>query len=179
MFLRYYCELPEPYEAIAPRLLHAPETWLPGLATRANRRGELLLTEVGFALGRYRVGKRVKMRFRVPLRTPGRTVLPLTWIATGPQALFPVFEGELEVGALGARRTQLVISVNYRPPLGALGHTVDRFALHRFAEATIKDFLDQTGEALRARSSGTGSRAEPPEPAVVPAEVTTPRRAAR
>jgi hypothetical protein len=153
VFLRYYCELPEPYEAIEPLLLNAPETWLPGLATRANHRGELLQGEIGFGRGRYRVGKRVEMRFRAPLRTPGRTVLPMTWTATGPLALFPVFEGELELGALGARRTQLVISVNYLPPLGAVGQTVDRFALHRLAEATIKDFLDQTGDTLRAAAA--------------------------
>ncbi|MHB8394245.1 MAG: hypothetical protein ACYDC5_07030 [Candidatus Dormibacteria bacterium] len=134
---------------IEPRLIDHPEAWLPGLATRANRRGELLLAEVGFDLGHYRVGKQVEMCFRAPLRTPGRTVLPLSWVATGPQALFPAFDGELELGALGRRCTQLVISVNYRPPLGAVGRTVDRMALHRFAEATIKDFLDRTGEALR------------------------------
>ncbi|MHB1526380.1 MAG: hypothetical protein ACYCZN_08890 [Candidatus Dormibacteria bacterium] len=160
MFLRYYCELPEAYEMIEPWLLDAPETWLPGLATSANRRGELLLTEVGFELGRYRVGKRVEMRFRPPLRTPGRTVLPMTWLATGPQALFPIFEGELELGALGSRCTQLVISVNYRPPLGSIGHTVDRFALHRFAEATIKDFLDRTGEALRLAAAAVPETAD-------------------
>ena len=162
MFLRYYCELPEAYDMIEPRLLDAPESWLPGLATNANRRGELLLTEVGFDLGRYRVGKRVEMRFRPPLRTPGRTVRPMTWLVTGPQALFPVFEGELEVAALGSQCTQLVINVNYRPPLGAVGHTVDRFALHRFAEATIKDFLDRTGDALRLAACGArGTQAVP------------------
>lgn len=149
MFLRYYCELPDAYEMVESRLLDAPEKWLPGLATSANRRGELLLTEVGFDLGRHRVSKRAEMRFRPPLRTPGRTVLPMTWLATGPQALFPAFEGELEVAALGSQCTQLVISVNYRTPLGVVGHTVDRFAMHRVAEATVKDFLDRTGDALR------------------------------
>ncbi len=149
MFLRYYCELAEPFERIEPRLLEAPERWLPGLATSANRRGELLLAAVGFELGRYRVGKQVAISFGAPLRTPGRTALPLTWRVTGPQALFPRFEGELEVAALGAECTQLVINLTYRPPLGPVGLTVDRFLLHRVAEATIKDFLDRTGEALR------------------------------
>jgi len=149
MFLRYYCELAEAFERVEPRLLQAPERWLPGLATSANRRGELLLAAVGFELGRYRVGKEVAMSFGEPLAAAGRTVLPMTWRVTGPQALFPQFEGELEVAALGAHCTQLVISVNYRPPLGPVGLTVDRFVLHRVAEATIKDFLDRTGDALR------------------------------
>ena len=162
MFLRYYCELPDAYESLEPGLLDAPEAWLPGLATRANRRGELLLADVGFELGGYRVGKRVQMRFGAPLRGPGRTVLPMTWLATGPQSLFPVFDGELELGAMGTRCTQLVISVNYRPPLGPVGHTVDRFALHRFAEATIKDFLDRTGEALREAAAAAQRSGAPP-----------------
>jgi hypothetical protein len=150
VFLRYYCELPEAYERLEPPLLEAPETWLPGLAADANHRGEQLLADVGFDLRGHRVGKRVRLRLGAALRGPGRTVLPLTWSATGPQALFPVFDGELELVALGHRCTQLVISVNYRPPLGAVGLTADRFGFHRFAEATIKDFVDRAGEALRA-----------------------------
>lgn len=153
MFLRYYCELPAAFEVIEARLIDHPEDWLPSLATRATRRGELLLAEVGFDLGRYRVGKHVEMCLRAPIQTPGRMVLPLTWVATGPHVLFPAFDGELELGALGRRCTQLVISVNYRPPLGAIGQTVDRIALHRFAEATIKDFLDRTGAALRVAAA--------------------------
>jgi hypothetical protein len=82
------------------------------------------------------------------MRAPGRLVLPLTWLATGPASLFPAFEGELEVGALGSGWSQLVISVNYRPPLGAVGETFDRLALHRVAEATIKDFLDRAAARL-------------------------------
>ncbi|HUY57206.1 MAG TPA: hypothetical protein VMV12_05195 [Candidatus Micrarchaeaceae archaeon] len=161
MFLRYYCELPDAYEKVESRLLDDPEKWLPGLATSANHRGELLLTEVGVELGQYRVGRRARMRFRPPLRSPGRTVLPMTWLATGPQAPFPAFEGELEVAALGSQCTQLVISVNYRPPREVVGHTVDRFAMHRVAEATIKDFLDHTGDVLRV-AVPAGPHAEVP-----------------
>lgn len=148
MFLRYYCELPYRFEPVEQRLVEHPVQWLPGLAAAANRRGERLLAEVGFDLGPYRLGRQVEMSFRPPLRTPGRTVLPIVWRVTGPRALFPVFDGELEVAALGTHCTQLVISLNYRPPLGPVGERVDRFALHRVAEATIKDFLDRTGEAL-------------------------------
>ncbi|MGA9775093.1 MAG: hypothetical protein WBU92_04140 [Candidatus Dormiibacterota bacterium] len=157
MFLRYYCELPQAFELTESRLLEAPEVWLPGLAATANRRGELLLAQVGFDLGRHRFGKRVKLRLGPALRTPGRAVLPVTWVATGAQSLFPAFEGELELGALGRQWTQLVISVNYRPPLGPLGQTIDRLALHRLAEATIKDFLDRTGEALTGEQARGGA----------------------
>jgi len=35
--------------------------------------------------------------------------------------------------------------------LGALGRAIDKAMLHRVAEATIKDFLDRTGETIQAR----------------------------
>ena len=148
MFLRYYCELAQGFEATADRLLEAPETWLPVLASSASARAELLLAEVGFDLVGRRVGKQVRIRLGAAMRSPGRLVLPLTWLATGASSLFPAFEGELEVGALGSGWSQLVISVNYRPPLGAVGKTFDPLALHRVAEATIKDFLDRAGARL-------------------------------
>ena len=158
MFLRYYCELSQSFEATVDRLLDAPGSWLPVLATSASARAELLLAEVGFGLAGRRVGKQVRIRLGEAMAAPGRLVLPLTWLATGPSALFPAFEGELEVGALGREWSQLVISVNYRPPLGAVGQTFDRLALHRVAEATIKDFLDRAAARL----------AEPPRPAHLP-----------
>lgn len=148
MFLRYYCELAQGFEATADRLLDAPESWLPVLASSASVRARLLLAEVGFDLAGRRVGKHVRVRLGTAMRSPERLVLPLTWRATGPSSLFPAFEGELEVGALGSGRSQLVISVNYRPPLGAVGRTFDRLALHRVAEATIKDFLDRAAARL-------------------------------
>lgn len=150
MFLRYYCELPQSFEASADRLLEAPESWLPVLASSASARAQMLSAEVGFGLAGWRVGKQVRIRLGAAMRSPGRLVLPLTWLATGPSSLFPAFEGELEVGALGSGWSQLVMSVNYRPPLGAVGKTFDRVALHRVAEATIKDFLDRAAVRLSA-----------------------------
>lgn len=149
MFLRYYCELGQPFAETSRRLLEAPQTWLPRLAANANHRGELL-ARVGPDFGRYQLVKRVDVQIGSPICLPDRVVLPLSWRATGPSALFPAFEGELELGALGPECTQLVINVNYRPPLGMVGLTVDRLVLHRLAEATIKDFLDRVSDSLRS-----------------------------
>lgn len=172
MFLRYYCELGQPFEQTSARLLESPGTWLPGLAARANRRGELL-AQVGPEFGRYRLVKRVDVQIAPPLCLPGRVVLPLSWRATGPSALFPAFQGELELGPLGPECTQLVINVNYRPPLGMVGLTVDRLVLHRLAEATIKDFLDRVRDALRM-PTGKGRRSPSDRTAAVLAATETP-----
>jgi hypothetical protein len=84
---------------------------------------------------------------------PGKTLLPLSWKATGPERLFPS-HADLEIAALGRSRTQLSISARYRPPLGVVGKALDRVLLHRVAEATIKDFMDRVGEGIGARVSG-------------------------
>jgi hypothetical protein len=152
MFLRYYLELPLPFAEVEEILLHSPEEWVPGLAQDAHARGEHLLGEVGFGSDGRRVEKRVHIKLGIPFRLASKTILPMSWHATGAEKLFPSLEADLEVAALGAGRTQLSVSARYRPPLGPMGRVIDRALLHRVAEATIKDFLDRAGEALTARS---------------------------
>lgn len=149
MFLRYFIELPLPAQQVEQALLAWPATWLPNLADRAGTRGEQLLAEVGIGPAGRGLRKRVQVALGPVVRQPSRTTLAMTWVPTGAGALFPVLEAELEVGALGAGRAQLALNASYRPPLGTVGHAIDRALLHRVAEATVKDFLDQTGQAIQ------------------------------
>ena len=154
MFIRYYLELSLPFEDVEEGLLADPQVWLPGVAGEAQDMGEQLLGEVGFSFeDDRRLSKEVHIELGPPHRMPGKTLLPLSWKATGPERLFPSLDADLEIAALGWSRTQLSISARYRPPLGAVGKALDR-VLHRVAEATIKDFLDRVGEGIGARVSG-------------------------
>jgi hypothetical protein len=150
MFVRYYLELPLPPGTVEEVLLGAPPQWLSTLAGDAHRRGDDLLAEVGVGPLGARLGRRVAVRLGKPVRFPSMTSLPLTWEPLGSGGLLPRLEADLEVGPLGGDRTQLAISARYRPPLGAVGRTIDRVLLHRVAEATVKDFLDRVGEAIAA-----------------------------
>ena len=152
MFIRYLLDLPLPFEDADARLHTAPEFWVPGLARDAEGGGAHLLAEVGFPVDDHRVGKEVQIELGTPFRIPSRTILPLTWTATGPEKLFPSLDADLEIAPLGRNRTQLSISARYRPPFGAVGRVLDRALLHRVAEATLKDFLDRVGEALGAET---------------------------
>jgi hypothetical protein len=152
MFIRYFLDLPVPFEDVEARLLAAPEVWVPGLARDAEDGGEHLLAEVGFPVDDHRVGKEVQIELGTPFRIPSKTILPLTWTATGPARLFPSLDADLEIAVLGQNRTQLAISARYLPPLGAVGKALDRALLHRVAEATLKDFLDRVGETLGAET---------------------------
>jgi hypothetical protein len=155
MFIRYYLDLSLPFEEMEEALMAAPEAWLPGVAREAEDRGEQLLGEVGFSFDDdRRLSKEVHIELRPPHRMPGKTLLPLSWKATGAERLFPSLDADLEIAALGRNRTQLSISARYRPPLGVVGKALDRVLLHRVAEATIKDFMDRVGEGIGARVSG-------------------------
>ena len=147
MFARYYVELPLPAEDVERAVLNDPEAWVPGLAGKANERGEALLAEVGFGEG-VRVGKQVALEFGRPIRMPSKVVLPLQWRAVGVESLFPALDADLEVAPLGSHSTQLSMSARYVPPMGALGRAIDRVVLHRVAEATLKDFLDRVAAAI-------------------------------
>lgn len=153
MFLRYFVELALPFETVDAELLGLPEEWIPGVARDANDRGERLLAEVGFGPQNRRVQKQVRIELGEVVRLSSKTVLPMSWRATGLQPLFPVLEADIEVAALGPNRTQLSTNARYEPPLGALGRAIDRALMHRVAEATVKDFLDCVAQGLQARAS--------------------------
>jgi len=151
MFVRSYVELSLPIVVVEEALLRTPERWIPDLASSAEEHGNRLLGEVGFPIGGHQVGKQVEIELGPPVRTPGRTWLPITWHATGPKGLFPSLEGELEVAALGPSLTQLGLSARYKPPFGLVGESLDRVLLHRVAESTIRDFVERVGAALQHR----------------------------
>lgn len=148
MFLRYFVELNLPVAQVRAALLDSPASWLPAMVDGALERADPLLAEVGIGPAALRVTRRVVVRLGEPVEFPSRLSIPMTW---EPGArLLPRLEAELELGALGEGRTQLAISGRYDPPLGVVGRTVDRIALHRVAEATVKDFLDQVACVLQA-----------------------------
>jgi hypothetical protein len=153
MFLRAYVELNLPIAEVEAALLRTPAEWIPGLASTAEERGDQLLAEVGFPVSGFQLGKRVEVELGAPVRTPGRTWLPVTWRATGPSGIFPTLEGELEVAALGPHLTQLGLSARYKPPFGLVGESLDRALLHRVAEATVLDFVERVGLALRQQQA--------------------------
>ena len=151
MFVRYYLEIPMPFDEVEQTLLNAPEDWVPGLAEDAEARGALLLADVGFWPSGHRLGKRVHIELGKPFRLASKTILPMSWRATLAEGLFPSLEADMEVAQMGSNRTQLSISARYRPPLGAVGRVIDKAVLHLVAEATVKDFLDRSAEALLGR----------------------------
>jgi hypothetical protein len=144
MFLRYYVELDLPTEQVQTALLDNPGNWLPALADSAAERAEPLLAQVGVGPPNLRVAKHVTVRLGQPIQFPSKLALPMSWEPDGH--LLPRLDGELELG-------------RYDPPLGTVGRTIDRIALHRIAEATIKDFLDRVAATLQATTATPNAHA--------------------
>lgn len=153
MFARYFIELRLDASDIEAVLTDEPEALLQPIARHATHRGDRLLADVGFG-DSVRVERAVAIELRPPVHTNSKTIVPLTWRATGTTGgLFPAMEADLEVASLGPETTQLAISARYSPPLGVVGRMLDRAVLHRVAEATIKDFLDHLGSILLSATS--------------------------
>jgi hypothetical protein len=155
MFARYFVEMAIDPGEVEAALLDDPQTWLPGLATEANERGDGLLAAVGFG-DKVRVRRVVRITLGEPIRASTKTVVPLQWTASGGAGIFPEMHADLEIAPLAPGRCQLAMSARYAPPLSVMGRALDRAVLFRVAEATIKDFLDRLADRLVEAPLGTG-----------------------
>ncbi len=75
-------------------------------------------------------------------------VFPLSWKAVGSGGLLPALDGELRLANRGRDETLLVFQGTYQPPLGPLGKAVDRVALGRLAEATVRNYVAALSKAV-------------------------------
>jgi hypothetical protein len=148
VFLRSYVVVARPFEEVGAEMAAGTENWLPDLANEANGSGQKLLSELGFDLGKRRVGRRINLEIGAPTASAGLILMPIRWRAAAEAGLFPTLEGEFEVAAIGSARTHLGLSAKYEPPLGMFGRIADRALFHRVAEVTVKDFLERIGERL-------------------------------
>lgn len=99
------------------------------------------------------LAKTVEIRLG-PVRQHGDiTLLAFSWHAVGPGSLFPVLDADLEVSPLGDDRTEVSLKGRYEPPGGALGRSIDRFLLHRLADATVRAFLSRLAAQLAVSGS--------------------------
>lgn len=112
------------------------------MAAAAHHHGEELTvgpskrfaTSVDFTLG-------------TPVLASSAVSFPIRWKAEGQTSLFPLMDAELVLSEMGAD-THIEFRGVYTPPLGGVGYVLDRLALHRVAEATVRTFLETLVEGL-------------------------------
>lgn len=144
MLIQDFIDVSLPLEEVEDRLIHSSDlgTW----AAAAYARGEQLAVGPGVA----GVAARVELEVGKPLRGSDSVVIPFAWRAVGSRLLFPHMEAELVLTPLGSATTTLSFRGSYRPPLGGLGEVLDRVAMHRLAQATVRNFLERLTDALTA-----------------------------
>jgi len=148
MFLRYYVELDQSRGELADKLRHDPGAWLGNAVMDSLEAGGQLSAALGLTVANTRLERKVDVNVGEAYDLSGVTVFPLELCDRSRGSLFPRFDADLEVASLGKDRSQLAINVRYEPPLGFVGAIADRALMHRVAEATVKDFMDQLARRL-------------------------------
>lgn len=144
MFVQHEVVAPGPVNEVERRLV-ARLVEVEGLGSVAYRHGEDLRSRVGPVNS---LDKEVVVAIDRPVMTRAGLVLPVTWRATGAQALFPRLRGDLAVSRRDDGSALLQLKASYRPPFGWIGDVVDRLLLARFARLTVEDWLDRIAQAL-------------------------------
>ena len=145
MFVRYFTHVPAGLGVIQARI-EAVRSHFAEWAGVAYRDGEELRARVGPEPSRF--AKEVDLVIGpAEVRNAG-VVFPVQWSAAGAEMLFPKLVANLILTHLGTDMTSLSLEGTYQPPLGPLGRAVDRVALRKFAEATVKDWIDRIAETV-------------------------------
>ena len=130
-----FMSIPLPMDIVQRRITGSDGLGL--LADAAYRRGEELA--VGPSSG---VSVPVEFSIGVPVVGSNSIAFPVSWRATGATQLFPHMDAELVLSPL-ADNTHVEFRGVYTPPMGPVGALLDRVAMHRLAEATVRNFLER------------------------------------
>lgn len=163
MFVRAQLPLEVPFDAATAglRAVGAAD-WLTGVSAEVydtSLAGISGLARVGPSDGARWMSKLVRVHARDVVVHEGKAVLTLRWEATGPGGgLFPALDADITLTPARADACLLTLDGAYRPPLGAIGASLDKVALSRIAAPTAKSLLKRIAESIM-RSQGQ-SRAD-------------------
>ena len=93
-------------------------------------------------------GKAVQVDFDRPFDGNDVVSLPVRWQATWPSAVYPSFDGELELVRLSDGSAELWLLGRYRTPLGPIGKVLNRALLHPIANDSVHHMLEDMASNL-------------------------------
>ncbi|MFN8035603.1 MAG: hypothetical protein U0V73_06700 [Acidimicrobiia bacterium] len=129
MFVRDFVHVDQPMETVRRRFLDSAEGWLSPIATRAAPCDVVL--EIGPA------------RLR-----DDAILLPMAWSSSSASS-FPSMLADLEIAPVGEHRTHISFNATYETRRAGLGRRGDELLLHRFTEASVRQFLMDVADVLR------------------------------
>jgi hypothetical protein len=144
MFAAHQLDLPIGFAAARDKLASLAEDGRLRGASQRSYDGEIdHLLRVG------PVSKLVRISFLAPVYSDGAMSLGLRWEATGiTGGLFPLLDANITATRAGERTTSLTLVGSYRPPLGALGASLDKAILNQVGAATMRTLLEDVATAM-------------------------------
>jgi len=166
VFISDFVYLPVAFAGLEPLVTDPDASWLDRMAGPQGRRepGREEAVPVGLAGRHENRSNRVIMPLgrgldltrpltavtAFPARWQERgVVVPIEWRPVRLESLIPVLEADLELSALDGTTSRLGVNGVYKAPLGRLGLRLDRMAMRRLAESTIRGFLQDLSEVLQ------------------------------
>lgn len=150
MFVHAELSVDAGFKAAAARLASlAHDGWLTQASADVYDSGMTGLARVGPRGDVRWISKLVRVYARDVVAQDDKAVLTLRWEATGGSgALFPALDADVTLTPAGADNSLLTLDGAYRPPLAALGVSLDRAILHRVAAPTAQSLLSQIAEFI-------------------------------
>jgi hypothetical protein len=157
VFLSDFVHIGVPFERLASVLLDESAAWLQDLGeetTSGNSWGDQIFppgvvrTKMRVSVAGKRPGPTVAITAGPPRVHDQQVIVPISWEPISFERLLPKLEADLELSALGESDTRLAINGRYRVPLGPLGLNLDRVAMHRVAESSLRRFLLEVQDSL-------------------------------
>ena len=147
LFVRDEIAIAAPFD-VASDLLHQHLHDLRTHVDRALDHGERIRATLGLGGDSLTISKTVAIEIGHPSELSDRLLVPIRWEATGPSSLFPTMEADLVLRDVPGAGSVLVLRGRYSPPMGTVGDVIDRLLLHRVAQATVHQFVEETAKAL-------------------------------
>ncbi len=153
--IRSYDYVNHPYERVRKALTQNALTVFQSATKAAASRAQSVAAELHVDFG----GVGVKTDIKILVKgieekvsdssSTAATRLLLEWEATTMPRLFPLMKAELSIYPLTSTETQLDFSGVYKPPLGAVGKTMNAIVGHRIAEVSVHRFVSDVAAYLR------------------------------
>ncbi|MGH9172037.1 MAG: hypothetical protein ACRD0Z_14405 [Acidimicrobiales bacterium] len=159
VFIADFIHIAAPFPDVAHVMLHSPDEWLSQLGEDPPRNHESLRRHDDSYVLVMDVGPSCRLASLPVHLTVDRArssddcvITPVAWTSDIWSPLLPDLEGDLLLTALDedGAASRLGLHGRYAVPLAEVGRAVDKLAMHRVAEATIRRFLREASDALLA-----------------------------
>ncbi len=160
-YIQLYSAVPAGYQRVR-HVLHGGDVPMLRSPKRLHLADAGFALRGGFDLAALHLVDEIEFTTEPPIDVPGPvplTRLRMRWDPLEHHDLHPSIEADLEIEPIDEERTMVSLLASYVPPLGRLGALVDRVALHRLAEAGMRDFFVKVVRQIKAAANAaSGTR---------------------